>query len=75
MKVKVTRRRVARTLVLIVIVVCVSRENVWDVAYKLLVVSLHSAWEFMDAPVPSLASLKPTALYQMAKDAVYELVK
>lgn len=27
-----TKRRVVRTFVLVVIVVCLSRENVWDVA-------------------------------------------
>lgn len=75
MKVHITRRRATRTFVLVVIVICLSRENVWDVAYKLLIVSLHGIWECMDSPLPMASSFKPSALVKLAKEGLFELAK
>lgn len=69
-----TKRRVVRTFVLVVVVVCLSRENVWDIAYKLLIVTMHGIWECMDSPLPSM-TFKPNALVKLAKDGLFELVK
>lgn len=71
-----TRRRVIRVCVLVIIVVCLSRENVWDIVYKVLIVSLHGVWEYLDAPLPTPAAiLKPQALVKLVKDGLFELVK
>lgn len=74
MNLRPTKRRVVRTFVLVVIVVCLSREDVWDIAYRLLIVTMHAAWEYMDAPMPSL-TIKPAALVKLAKEGLFELVK
>lgn len=69
-----TKRRVVRTFVLVIVVVCLSRENVWDVAYKLLIVSMHGVWECLDSPMPSM-TFKPATLLKLAKEGLFDLVK
>lgn len=74
MKFRPAPRNVVRTAVLVVIVVCLSRENVWDITYRLLIVTLHGVWESLDSPMPTL-SIRPSALLKLAKEGLFELVK
>lgn len=64
-----TRQQAARVFVLIVIVVCVSRTDVWEIAYKLMIVVLHATRECLDEPP------KPAKLMELAKEGMFDLIK
>lgn len=66
------KRRAARVVVLVIIVVCVSRSDVLDIAYKLMIVILHGAWECLEDPAPDLS---PSRLVKLCKDSIFELAK
>lgn len=68
-----SKRRVVRVVVLVIVVVCISRMDIWDIGYKVMIVSLHGVWEWLDAPVP--LTFKPARWITVAKDALFELVK
>lgn len=68
------KRHAVRAVVIVVLVTFVSHEKVWDIVYKLMIVSIHTIWEIVDAEESTHRKFAQR-WYSIIKEAILDLVR